>query len=92
MEGKVTEKAIKKARACTTDIGPISPDKNGEYQFTNLKPGYYALVVCWNIKEQLKKPIMAYQKGEFGISYFQGAKYNSVATGKVFYLAGAGRI
>jgi hypothetical protein len=83
-----SEKNIQKLGACVTDLGPVNPDETGLYKFANIKPGYYALVVSWHLKDKMKKPIMAFQKGDFTISYFEGAKYNAVATGQVFYFAG----
>jgi hypothetical protein len=82
-----SERNLQRLKACVINVGPIKPDEDGAYKFTNLKPGYYALVVSWNLKEKFEKPIMAFQKGDFTISYFEGAKYNAVATGKVFYLS-----
>jgi tetratricopeptide (TPR) repeat protein len=82
-----SERNLQRLKACVINVGPIKPDEGGAYKFTNLKPGYYALVVSWNLKEKFEKPIMAFQKGDFTISYFEGAKYNAIATGKVFYLS-----
>lgn len=87
-----SEKNVQKLKACASHIGPVKPDEHGVYKFTNLKPGYYAFVVSWNLKEKLEKPIMVFQKGDFTISYFEGAKYNAVATGKVFYLSASENI
>lgn len=87
-----SEKILQTLKACVINVGPIKPDENGVYKFTDLKPGYYALVVSWNLKEKLEKPFMAFQKGDFTISYFEGARYNAVATGKVFYLSASENI
>jgi uncharacterized Rmd1/YagE family protein len=84
---KYSEKVVQQLEECMTDIGPVKPDENGVYRFENLKPGHYALVVAWNLSPKLKKPIMAFQKGDFVISYFENAPFNAVATGKPFQLA-----
>ena len=86
---KPSEKTLQKIRACVTDIGPIRPDSRGVYTFTNLSPGYYALVVSWHTEEEFKRPALAFRKGDFVVSYFKGARYNTVATSKVFYFSGA---
>ena len=85
-----SEKALQKLKACVTDIGPIEPDSQGRYAFTDLSPGYYALVVSWHTDDKFKKPVLAFRKGEFVVSYFEGAQYNIVATSRVFYFSGAG--
>jgi hypothetical protein len=82
-----SEKVMEQLSECVTDIGPVNPDDKGVYRFENLKPGHYALVVAWNLSPKLKKPIMVFQKGDFVISYFENAPFNSVATGKPFQLA-----
>jgi hypothetical protein len=85
---KPSEKTLQKIKACVTDIGPIQPDSDGVYTFTNVSPGYYALVVSWHTTEEFKKPVLAFRKGEFVVSYFKGTTYNIVATSKVFYFTG----
>jgi hypothetical protein len=85
---KNSKKDQKKLQACVKDVGPIEPKVDGTYTFSNLSPGYYALAVSWNTKEKFKKPILLFKKGDFVITYYEGAQYNAVSTSRPFYYSG----
>jgi hypothetical protein len=85
---KKSKNELKKLQACVKDVGPVEPNAAGTYTFSNLSPGYYALVVSWNTNEKFKKPVLAFKKGDIVVTYYEGAPYNAVATGKPFYFSG----
>lgn len=89
---KISRKDYEKLQTCVKDVGPIEPNADGTYTFSNLSPGYYALVVSWNTREKFKKPILVFRKGDFVITYYEGAPYNAVSTGRPFYLSGTASI
>lgn len=90
---KYSEENGRKLQACSRELPPVTPDKEGRYQFTNIPAGWYVLLVLWNMNQKPDAAVAMFQKGEFVINYSEGkdtsGKYDAMAQSKPFYFSGA---
>jgi hypothetical protein len=90
------EKAIAKLKdrikKCSHDLAPSRPDQQGHYEFTGIKPGWYAMRFLWNIDQKPKERFAYFERNGFSVGYYspkdlQG-KYDTMAQGMPFYFSG----
>ncbi|HEX8141297.1 MAG TPA: hypothetical protein VF553_01800 [Pyrinomonadaceae bacterium] len=93
---KYSEENGRKLQACSRELPPITPDKEGRYQFTNVPAGWYVLLVLWNMNQKPHATVAMFQKGEFIINYSEdkdaSGKYDAMAQGQPFYFSGTERL
>jgi hypothetical protein len=81
-----------KLEACSYELPAITPNNQGQYEFTNRPAGWYLLIVIWDMKDKPQATASVFQKGDFVISYSstkdKSGKYDGMAQGKPFYFPG----
>ncbi len=74
------------------DVTTALPDSRGDYEFTGLKPGWYAVHFLWNISEKPSPSQSLFKEGRWGVVYAgrkdSSGKYDTMAQGFPFYYSG----
>jgi hypothetical protein len=88
---KLSPEQDKVVKACASELPAISSDARGEFHFRNLKPGWYKLLVEWDLKEKPASVMPVQWQGDYTIAYYETKtgqkKYSALAQGKIKKLA-----
>jgi len=86
------EKLAAKLRSCTHDVGTTTVDPTGNYRFTDLKAGWYAVHFLWNIAEKPKRFPDSSKEGNWLVMYAgykdSTGKYDTMAQDVPFRFSG----
>jgi len=87
--GPIDRKAADKLKSCSHDLGTVSPDSNGHYEFTIPNAGWYAVHFLWNIG---KKPSQSvFIQGQWTVAYAghkdSTGRYDTMAQDAPFYFS-----
>jgi len=89
---KPSRKSEEKLDQCMHDVATAVPDSHGYYEFTGLKPGWYAVHFLWNISEKPSQAQSLFKEGHWGIIYAgekdSTGKYDTMAQDFPFYYSG----
>ena len=89
---KADRKAEQKLEVCMHDVSTSYPDAQGHYEFSGLKPGWYAVHFLWNISEKSRPSQSLFKEGHWGVMYAgrkdSTGKYDTMAQDIPFYHSG----
>jgi hypothetical protein len=89
---KASRKSQERLDRCMHDVSTVVPDSRGYYEFTGLKPGWYAVHFLWNISEKPSLAQSFFKEGHWGILYAgrkdSTGKYDTMAQDFPFYYSG----
>ena len=89
---KSAEKLAAKLRLCTHDVSTTTVDATGNYRFTDLKAGWYAVHFLWNIAEKPKRFPDSTKEGNWLVMYAgykdSTGKYDTMAQDVPFNFSG----
>jgi hypothetical protein len=89
---KPSRKSEEKLDRCMHDVATAVPDSHGYYEFTGLKPGWYAVHFLWNISEKPSSAPSLFKEGHWGVMYAgekdSTGKYDTMAQDPPFYYSG----
>ena len=89
---KASRKAQQKLDRCMHDLSTTISDSQGRYEFTGLKPGWYAVHFLWNISEKPSLANSLFKEGSWGVVYAghrdSTGKYDTMAQDSPFYYSG----
>ena len=89
---RASRKDQKRLDRCVHDVSTAVPDSRGYYEFTGLKPGWYAVHFLWNISEKPSHSQSAFKEAYWGVIYAgkkdSTGKYDTMAQNFPFYYSG----
>lgn len=90
-------KLAEKLQSCMHEVSTTTVDRAGNYQFTDLKAGWYAVHFLWNIAEKPKSfPPYFAREGTWGVMYAghkdSSGKYDTMAQDVPFEFSGSGDV
>jgi hypothetical protein len=89
---KPSRKSQEKLDRCMHDVTTAVPDSWRYYEFTGLKPGWYAVHYLWNISEKPSPAQSLFKEGHWGVMYAGKkdwtGKYDTMAQDFPFYYSG----
>jgi len=83
MHGNWDENSVTKLRSCMHDVSTTTVDASGNYRFTKLRAGWYAVHLLWNITDKPKRFLRFTKEGNWIVIYAgfkdSSGKYDTMA-------------